>query len=83
LDFAPRFHPLYIGGLPTDSNHHSYNITTPTKNGKMNTEVAIVTRKLIKRSQELKERYQSELGKLSGPEKYALAVEVARLTQEQ
>jgi len=49
----------------------------------MNTEVAIVTGKLIKRSQGLRERYQSELGKLSGPEKYALAVEVARLTQEQ
>jgi len=49
----------------------------------MNTKVAIVTEKLIKRSQGLRERYQSELGKLSGPEKYALAVEVARLTQEQ
>jgi len=55
----------------------------PTKNAKMNTEVAIVAGKLIKRSQGLRERYQSELGKLSGSEKYALAVEVARLTQEQ
>jgi len=49
----------------------------------MNTEVAIVAGKLIKRSQGLRERYQSELRKLSGPEKYVLAVEVARLTQEQ
>jgi len=49
----------------------------------MNTEVAIIAGKLIKRSQELREYYQSELGKLSGPEKYALAVEVARLMQEQ
>jgi len=43
----------------------------------MNTEVSIITRKLIKRSQGLRERYQSELGKLNGPEKYTLAIEVA------
>jgi len=49
----------------------------------MNTEIAIVTGKLIKRNQGLRECYQSELGKLNGPEKYALAIEVARLTQEQ
>jgi len=49
----------------------------------MNTEVAIVAGKLIKRSQGLREHYQSELGKLSGLEKYALAIEVARLMQEQ
>jgi len=53
------------------------------KNAKMNTEVTIVAGKLIKRSQGLRERYQSELGKLNGLEKYALAVEVARLMQEQ
>jgi len=49
----------------------------------MNTEVAIVAGKLIKRSQWLREHYQSELEKLGSPEKYALRVEVARLTQEQ
>jgi len=81
--FPPWISPTIYRGFsrrfaPSLLQHHDTN-----KNAKMNTEVAIVAGKLIKRSQGLRERYQSELGKLNGPEKYALAIEVARLTQEQ
>jgi len=81
--FSPWISPtIYRGSFhrftPLLLQHHDTN-----KNAKMNTEVAIVTGKLIKRSQGLRERYQSELGKLNGPEKYALAIEVARLMQKQ
>ena len=82
--FRPWISPtIYRGSshrfAPSLLQHHDTN----KKNAKMNTEVAIVAVKLIKRSQGLRKRYQSELGKLSGPKRYALAMEVARLTQDQ
>ena len=49
----------------------------------MSTQIATIAGKVIKKSQRLRERYREELDKLMGKEKYELAVEVARLTQEQ
>ena len=49
----------------------------------MSTELANITGKLVRKSQGLRERYRGELEKLGGPERYALAVEISRLTQDQ
>jgi len=49
----------------------------------MTTAIANTAIKIIKKSQGLRERYLAELDKREGKEKYELAVEVARLTQEQ
>ncbi|KAF8426529.1 hypothetical protein BGX38DRAFT_1278928 [Terfezia claveryi] len=49
----------------------------------MSTEIVNIAGKLVKRSQGLRERYRNELAKLDGPERWELALEVARLTQEQ
>ncbi|RPB18286.1 hypothetical protein L211DRAFT_854263 [Terfezia boudieri ATCC MYA-4762] len=49
----------------------------------MSTEITNIAGKLVKRSQGLRERYVAELAKLDGPECWELALEVAKLTQEQ
>ncbi|KAF8441933.1 hypothetical protein BGX38DRAFT_1272512 [Terfezia claveryi] len=49
----------------------------------MSTEIINIVGKLVKRSQGLRERYRNKLAKLDGPERWELALEVARLTQEQ
>lgn len=49
----------------------------------MTTTIANTASKIIKKSQGLRERYLAEMDKREGKEKYELAVEVARLTQEQ
>ncbi|KAF8432285.1 hypothetical protein BGX38DRAFT_1146449 [Terfezia claveryi] len=49
----------------------------------MSTEIVNIAGKLVKRSQGLRERYRNELAKLDGPERWELALEVAKLTQEQ
>jgi len=49
----------------------------------MTTTIANTASKIIKKSQDLRERYLAEMDKQEGKEKYELAVEVARITQEQ
>jgi len=49
----------------------------------MTTAITNTASKIIKKSQGLRERYLAEMDKREGKEKYELAVEVARLTQEQ
>jgi len=45
--------------------------------------IANTASKVIKKSKGLRERYLAEMDKREGKEKYKLAMEVARLTQEQ
>jgi len=49
----------------------------------MTTAIANIASNIIKKSQGLRERYLAEMDKREGKEKYELAMEVARLTQEQ
>ena len=48
----------------------------------MSTEIATIARKVVGRSQGLRERYQAELEKLNARERYLLAVEIGQMTQE-
>jgi len=49
----------------------------------MSTELANIAGKLVRNSQGLRGRYRRELKKLARPERYALAVEISRRTQDQ
>jgi len=49
----------------------------------MSTELTNIAGKLVRKSKGLRERYRAELEKLGGLEKYALVVEISRLTQDQ
>jgi len=49
----------------------------------MITEIATIAGKFVKKSQGLRERYRGELERLGGLERYPLAVEIARVTQDQ
>ena len=49
----------------------------------MTTSIANTASKIIKKSQGLRDRYLAEMDKREGKEKNELAMEVARLTQEQ
>jgi len=60
-----------------------YNLEQQYHSTKMTTTIVNTTSKIIKKSQGLRERYLAKIDKWEGKEKYELAVEVARLTQEQ
>ena len=84
MEFTHGFHPLYKTVPPTYHHHHLYNIAQHNATTrKISTELANIAGKLIRKSQGLRQRYRKELEKLGRLERYALAVDISKLTQDQ
>ncbi|KAF8432613.1 hypothetical protein BGX38DRAFT_1146359 [Terfezia claveryi] len=82
MPMPPKFTiPFSINTL--DPLHLPYNLQTSFLIIIISTKIVNITGKLVKRSQGLQKRYSDELSKLDRPKRWELALEVARLTQEQ